>query len=91
MDILNELGVDENRLTEIVKIHDESIRWMYENKKEIQELYAGKFIAIYNNEVIANHVNKTILFNKLKEKYSPQEVEEIFIDFINPKGYILIL
>jgi hypothetical protein len=91
MGILNELGVDENRLAEIVKIHDESIKWMYENKKEIQELYAGKFIAIYNNDVVADDVDRTSLFNILKEKYSDQEIEEIFIDFINPKGYILIL
>ncbi len=91
MGILNELGVDENRLTEIVKIHDESIKWMYENQNEIQELYAGKFIAIYNNEVVADDVDRTNLFNTLKEKYSEKELEEIFIDFINPKGYFLIL
>jgi len=91
MGILNKLGVDENRLAEIVKIHDESIKWMYENKKKIQELYAGKFIAIYNNEIVADDVDRTNLFNILKEKYSDQEIEEIFIDFINPKGYILIL
>jgi len=91
MGILNELGVDENRLTEIVKMHDESLKWMYGNKKEIQELYAGKFIAIYKNKVVAADINRKDLFNTLKEKYSEKEIEEIFIDFINPKEYTLIL
>lgn len=91
MGILNELGVDENRLTEIVKIHGESIKWLHENKKEIQDLYAGKFIAIYSNEVVADDADRISLFNTLKERYSEKKIEEIFIDFINPKGYILIL
>ena len=91
MGILNELGVDENRLTEIVKIHDESIKWLHENKKEIQDLYAGKFIAIYCNEVVADDADRISLFKTLKERYSEKKIEEIFIDFINPKGYILIL
>jgi hypothetical protein len=91
MGILNELGLDENRLTEIVKKHDESIKWMYDNLNKIQKLYAGKFIAIYNNVIVADDVDRTNLFNILKEKYSDEEIEETFVDFINPKGYILIL
>ncbi|MFX1259533.1 MAG: hypothetical protein ACFFAN_16890 [Promethearchaeota archaeon] len=91
MGILNELGVDENRLNEIVKKHDESIKWMYENMENIQKSYASKFIAIYNNEIIDSDTNRVGLFNTLKQKYSEVELEEIFIDFVNPKGYILIL
>jgi len=91
MGILNELGVDENRLTRIVKKHDESMKWMYENMELIQKSYASKFLAIYNNEIVGSDADRVGLFNKLKQNYTDDELEEIYIDYINPKGYILIL
>jgi 5-methylthioribose kinase len=91
MGILNDLGVDENRLTGIVKKHDESMKWMYENMEDLQKSYASKFIAIYNKKIVGSDPKKTELFNTLKQKYTDDEFEEIYIDFINPKGYILIL
>ncbi len=91
MGVLSEFGIDEERLNKIVKIHDESLVWMYDNMQEIQDSYAGNFIAIHKKRVIANDAEKKNLFDILKKKYSEEEIDEIFIDYINPKGYVLIL
>ena len=91
MGTLNDLGIDENRLVGIVKKHDKSMKWMYQNMENIQKLYAGQFIAILNNEIVGTGIDRRELFKKLKQKYTDDESDEIFIDFINPKGYILIL
>ena len=85
MGVLSELGVDEDRLTEILKIHNESLKWMYDNLSEIQESYTGKFIAIFNNKVIDFDEDRGTLFQKLRDKYDKREIEEIFVDYVNPK------
>ncbi len=91
MGVLSEFGVDEERLTEIVKSHDISFKWMHDNLPEIQESHAGKFIAIYKKEIVDFDEDQGKLLKRLKDKCSIKEVEEIFINYINPKGYILIL
>ncbi|TXT67125.1 MAG: hypothetical protein BAJALOKI1v1_180030 [Promethearchaeota archaeon] len=63
---------------------------MYEHMQELQEKYQAKFIAIYNKEILGAEDERKQLWNYLKENYSSDKVEEIFIDYINPKGYILI-
>ena len=91
MGILSELGVKEDRLTEILKIHNESLKWMYDNLSEIQDSYSGKFIAIFNKKVVDSDEDRGILFQKLSAKFDKREIEEIFIDYVNPKDVILIL
>jgi len=91
MGILSELGVKEDRLTEILKIHNESLKWMYDNLSEIQDSYSGKFIAIINKKVVDSDEDRGILFQKLSAKFDKREIEEIFIDYVNPKDVILIL
>ena len=91
MGTLSELGIDEERLTEITKIHKESFEWLNENLPEIQDSHAGKFIAVYKRKIVSDDKDREKLFQKLKEKYSSTEIEEIFIDYINPKGHVLIL
>ncbi len=78
MGVLSELGVDEDRLTEILKIHNESLKWMYDNLSEIQESYTGKFIAIFNNKVVDFDEDRGILFQKLRDEYDKRKIEEIF-------------
>ncbi len=91
MGVLSQFGVDEERLTEILKIHDENMKWMYDNFEEIQNSYTSKFIAIYKKRVVSDDSDRRKLFDSLKEKYTEKEIEEIFVNFINPKGSILIL
>ena len=91
MGILSELGVKEDRLTEILKIHNESLKWMYDNLSEIQDSYSGKFIAIFNKKVVDSDEDRGILFQKLSAKFDKREIEEIFVDYVNPKDVILIL
>ena len=91
MGILSELGANEKRLTDILKIHNESLKWMYENLSEIQDSYSGKFIAIFNKKVIDSDEDRGMLFQKLNNKFEKREVEEIFVDYVNPRDAILIL
>lgn len=91
MGILSELGVKEDRLTELLKIHNESLKWMYDNLSEIQDSYSGKFIAIFNKKVVDSDEDRGILFQKLSAKFDKREIEEIFVDYVNPKDVILIL
>lgn len=91
MGILADLGVDEDRLTEIMKIHQKSMDWMYRHWKDIQECHAGKFIAIKDEKIIAEDKNRVQLENQLKNDYSKKDAEEIFIEYVNPKGYVFIL
>jgi len=91
MGILSELGVKEDRLTEILKIHNESLKWMYDNLSEIQDSYSGKFIAIFNKKVVDSDEDRGILFQKLSAKFDKREIEDIFVDYVNPKDVILIL
>ena len=89
MDLLSAFGVDEERLTEIAKIHNESFIWYYNNLQKIQESNTGKFIAIYEKKIIESDKDKDYLFQKLREKYDDKKIEEIFINYVNPKGYVL--
>ena len=91
MGILSELGVKEDRLTELLKIHNESLKWMYDNLSEIQDSYSGKFIAIFNKKVVDSDEDRGMLFQKLSAKFDKREIEEIFVDYVNPKDVILIL
>lgn len=91
MDVLSEFGMDEERLIEIITIHDKSFEWFHDNLQEIQESYSGKFVAIYKDKIVESDEERGNLFQKLREKYNNREIEEIFVDYVNPKGYFLIL
>ncbi len=91
MGVLSEFGVDEARLTEIMKFHNESFKWLHDNLSKIQDSHEGKFIAICKKKIVSDDKDKGKLYQKLKEKFTNAEIEEIFIDYINPKGYVLIL
>ena len=64
---------------------------MYDNLSEIQDSHSGKFIAIFNKKVVDSVEDRGILFQKLSAKFDKREIEEIFVDYVNPKDVILIL
>ena len=86
MGVLSEFGVNEERLTEIAQIHNDSFKWFYNNLQKIQESYTGKFIAIYKREIIEFDKDKSGLFQKLRKKFDQKEIEDIFIKHVNPRG-----
>ncbi len=91
MGTLSEFGVDENRLIEIAKILNKSKVWFHENYKELQNLYEGKFVAVYEEKVVASDESRDKLLEQLNKKFEKTKVDEILKEYINPKGYILIL
>ncbi|KAA0007783.1 MAG: hypothetical protein FE036_03090 [Thermoplasmata archaeon] len=75
----------------ILKKFDEDTTWMAKNYKELQEKYAGKFIAIINKEIVGVDENAENLINNLKKKLSDEELSRTIIEYIPPKNLILIL
>ncbi|KKL79093.1 hypothetical protein LCGC14_2018300 [marine sediment metagenome] len=91
MGVLSEFGVDEERLTGIAKILNKSKIWFHKNYNELQNLYEGKFVAVREEKVVESDENRDTLLGKLNEKFMEKKVDETLIEYINPKGYILIL
>lgn len=91
MGTLSEYGVDEKRLTEIADIQEESFIWFHNNLEDLQSKYSGNFVAIQSNKVIAKNKDKKELYKQLREEFTQEQVDEFFIDYVNPKGYIPIL
>lgn len=75
----------------ILKKFEEDSQWMAKHYGELQEKYAGKFIAIINKKIIDIDENIENLINKLKEKLSEEEISRVLIEYIPPKDLILIL
>ena len=91
MGVLSEFGVDEELLTGIAKILNKSKIWFHKNYEKLQNLYEGKFIAVLEEKVVDSDENRDALLENLKEKFIKKEVDKTLIEYINPKGYILIL
>ena len=75
----------------ILKEFEEDSHWMAKHFKELQEKYAGKFVAIINKKLIDVDENAENLINKLKNKLSDEELSRTIIEYIPPKNLILIL
>lgn len=88
---LSVFGVDEKRLMEITKKLNISKKWLYDHYKEIQEKYETHFVAVCGEEIVDSNENRDILLKQLLTRFTNEEVEELLIEYINPKGFILIM
>jgi len=74
-----------------MKEFEEDSHWMAKHFKELQEKYAGKFVAIINKKIVGVDENAEHLVNSLKDKLSDDELSRTIIEYIPPKNLILIL
>jgi len=75
----------------ILKEFEEDSHWMAKHFRELQEKYAGKFVAVINKEIVGVDENVENLINSLKNKLSDDELSRTIIEYIPPKNLILIL
>ncbi|KAA0002567.1 MAG: hypothetical protein FE044_02775 [Thermoplasmata archaeon] len=75
----------------LLKKFEEDTSWMAKNYKELQEKYAGKFIAILNKEIVGVNENVEDLIEDLKKKLTDDELSRTIIEYIPPKNLVLIL
>jgi len=54
---------------------------------QLQDKYAGKFIATYKGKVVANANTSKKLFEKVKDKLGDKN---LFIQHIDPKGAVCV-
>ena len=75
----------------LLKKFEEDTSWMAKNYKELQEKYAGKFIAILDKEIVGVNENVEDLIEDLKKKLTDDELSRTIIEYIPPKNLVLIL
>ena len=64
--------------------------WFYKNTEKLRkEGYIGKFVAIKNSKPIASDKNIDKVIKELDEQ--GENPSFIFIEFVHPEGYILLL
>ena len=88
---LSDYGIDEKLLTEITKKLNASKKWLHDHYSEVQEQYSASFIAVQGEKVIENDSDREKLLKKLSNSFSNERLKEILIEYINPKGFTLIL
>lgn len=63
--------------------------WLNENLSEIQKQYKGKFISIYNSQIIEFDSDLDNLLKKIERLKIP--IDLIKIDYIQPKKFACLL
>lgn len=65
-------------------------KWFHENIDTIRKKgLVGKFVAIKNENVISSGVNADLMIQSLEER--GENPSYIFIEFVHPEGFTLIL
>ncbi len=85
---LRDLGFDKEELGKKAKMMMENLRWFDKNKEALKKIYINKYVAIYNEEVVESDDELEGLRGKLE--FSEFELDNILIEFINPKDLLLI-
>lgn len=75
---------------QLVKRFEKDSEWFYKNVDKLRKLgYSEQFVAIKNAQPIASDKSIEVVIRKLdKNKEDPSF---IFIEFVHPDGYVLLL
>jgi len=65
------------------------LEYFRKNFEDIRERLEGEFIAIKNQKIVAFAPDKSILIKKLKKEGIDES--EVLIEYVKPKGEIIIL
>ncbi len=75
---------------ELLKEFESDSRWFHENIDMLRdENFTGKFVAIKNAEPIASNKNIDFVIKSLEER--GEDPSFVFIEFVYPKGFTLLL
>lgn len=85
--ILNNM---ENKELQILLNFERDSRWFYENLEKLRGRgFTEKFVAIKNLKPIASDENIDVIIEKLDKQGENPSL--IFIEFVHPEGYVLLL
>ena len=87
---IEDLGLDLEELRLKARMMVENTKWYQENKKNLRENFSDKYVAIFRKEVIASSEELDKLKLVLKEKGMDLDLDLVLIEFINPKGLLMI-
>lgn len=80
----------ENQELLLLKNFEKDSRWFHENLNKLRKRnFTGKFVAIKNSKPIASEKSIDVLVEKLRKE--GENPSFIFIEFVHPEGYTLIL
>jgi len=79
-----------NQEIELLHNFERDSKWFHEHTDEIRNKgFVSKFVAIKNNRVVSSDINIDVLINSLEE--GGENLAYVFIEFVHPKGTIMIL
>lgn len=74
----------------LLRNFEKDSEWFHENINKLRkEGFTGKFVAIKNSQPLASNEDINLVLNKLEEK--GEDSSMLFIEFVHPEGYTLIL
>lgn len=74
----------------LLKNFEEDSKWFHNNTEElIKQGFVNKFIAVKNKKIISAEENINELMTALEEK--KENPSYLFIEFVHPKGFTMIL
>lgn len=75
---------------ELLRDFEESSKWFYENLKNLRnDGFSGKFVAIKDSKPISSSEEIEFLIKDVEEK--GEDPSFVFMEFVHPEGYTLIL
>ena len=73
-----------------IQTFEEGSKWFYGNMEKLRDMgYTEKFVAIKDSKAIASDKNIDIVIRKLEKQ--GEDPSFIFIEFVHPEGYVLLL
>ncbi len=74
----------------LLKDFERDSRWFHENINKLREKgFTGKFVAIKNSKPLTSGENFEIVIKNIEKK--GKNPSFVFIEFVHPEGYTLIL
>ncbi len=76
--------------TQLLHNFEKDSKWFHEHIDELRKKgFTSKFVAIKNNNVVSSGENIDILIDSLEKK--SENPSYLFIEFVHPEGFTLIL
>lgn len=80
----------ENQELQLLKGFERDSRWFHENVDKLREQdFTGKFVAVDNEKPVAADRDIDIVIKKVEKE--GKDPAYVFIEFVHPKGFTLLL
>ncbi len=74
----------------VLRNFEKDSEWFHKNINKLREEgFEGKFVAVKNSKTLASDKNVDLLINEIEKK--GENPSYVFIEFVHPEGFTLIL